>query len=270
MVSSAACGLTQEVLAEQSQPAHSNSNGVPENAQLIEELGTDGLKVYGRDDTLWLHLESAAKERKTITIPRLCAPMRSFGWKEHPDAELKFVPEPREWTFSWKTLPEDSDVIEVVFDSAPLLPDKLPPARSAGDGSVMLHAFQASAHGEKLRFEPQPFKNTVGYWIVPTDYVTWQVTIDQPGTFSVAVLQGCGQGQGGSEGAITLRQHEDVKADLAFQTLDTGHFQNFRWNDLGMITLAAEGDYQLRIQPQRIAKAALFDVRAVHLVRQAT
>ena len=86
----------------------------------------------------------------------------------------------------------------------------------------------------------------------------------------MAVLQGCGKGQGGSDAVISLRQDGQVKAELTFQTIDTGHFQNFRWNHLGMIELPAAGTYQLRIDATRIAKVALFDVRTIHLVRQAT
>jgi hypothetical protein len=69
---------------------------------------------------------------------------------------------------------------------------------------------------------------------------------------------------------ISLRQQDNVKAELTFQTLDTGHFQNFRWRHLGEITLTDAGEYELRIEAKRIAKNAFCDVRAVQLVRQAT
>ena len=91
----------------------------------------------------------------------------------------------------------------------------------------MLHAWQAKTFGEKILFEPQWYKNTVGYWAIESDYATWELKIDQPGTYSVAMLQGCGKGQGGSDAVVTLRQDNTVKAKLHFQTIDTGHFQNF-------------------------------------------
>jgi hypothetical protein len=270
LMSSIACSRTNQVAAQESKSSPTPPHDVPEHAQPIKALAADGVTAYRHDHTLWLSLDPPALERGKVTISRLCAAMRSIRWKQHPDAELKFAPDPREWTFSWEKPPADKSIIEIVFDSPPLLLDELPPVRPAGDGSVMLHAFQAATHGDKLRFEPQPFKNTVGYWIVPTDYAAWQLTIDQPGTFAVAVLQGCGEGQGGSEGAITLRQGDAVKAELAFQTLDTGHFQNFRWRHLGMVKFAAVGEYELRIEAKQIVKNAFCDVRAVHLVRQAT
>ncbi|MCA9063483.1 MAG: hypothetical protein KDA96_10505, partial [Planctomycetaceae bacterium] len=151
----------------------------------------------------------------------------------------------------------------------PLLPQDCQPAPSAGDGSIMLPAWMAMTYGEKLRYEPQWYKNTVGYWTVPTDYAEWQLKVDQPGTFTVAVLQGCGEGQGGSDAEVSLRRDDAVQAAIPFQPIDTGHFQNFRWNHLGTIQIPEAGTYQLRITPKKIARAALFDVRMVHLVRQA-
>ena len=97
----------------------------------------------------------------------------------------------------------------------------------------------------------------------------WNFVADQPGTFTVAVLQGCGAGQGGSVVVASVRTATDEVDRLSFQTIDTGHFQNFRWNHLGSVTIPAAGSYQLRLTPGKIAKAAVFDVRMVHLVRQA-
>ena len=156
-------------------------------------------------------------------------------------------------------------VIEVVFDVDPVLPADCAPAVAAGDGSIMLQAYQASTFGEKLRFEPQWYKNTVGYWAVGTDYATWNLTVDQPGTYSVAVLQGCGKGQGGSDAAISLSRGGKVKAELPFQTIDTGHFQNFVWRHAGVLTAERPGDYQIRIEAVEIPRVALMDVRQLHL-----
>ena len=219
--------------------------------------------------TLWLKLDANTVKSKKAVMPRLCAPIRAIGWKGQPDADLKIRPAQQDWTFSWKVAPTNSSVIEVVFDSTPFLTADCPVATPAGDGSVMLHAWQAKTFGEKILFEPQWYKNTVGYWAIDSDYATWELKIDQPGTYSVAMLQGCGKGQGGSDAVVTLRKDNTVSAELPFQTLDTGHFQNFRWNHLGLLKLKEPGAYQLRIDAKRIAKVALFDVRMIHLVRQA-
>ena len=242
---------------------------IPTSAKPWPEVSREGTSASVDGNTLWLKLDSNALKSKAVVMPRLCAPIRSIGWKGQPDAALKVRPSQQEWKFSWKAAPTDSSVIEVVFDSTPCMPADCPVATPAGDGSVMLHAWQAKTFGEKILFEPQWYKNTVGYWAIDSDYATWELKIDQPGTYSVAMLQGCGKGQGGSDAVVTLRKGDAVSAELPFQTIDTGHFQNFRWNHLGLLELKESGAYELRIDATRIAKVALFDVRMIHLVRQA-
>lgn len=262
--------LARHAVGQASDSIATSAVGLPEGAKAIEQFAKDGLSVYGYENTLWLLLDSDSIQRRKAMLPRMCASIRSFRWKNETDVKLKFVPEPEEWVFSWEEILGDRRaIIEVVFDSRPVLPSDCPAAAPAGDGSVMLHAYQAATFGEKLRFEPQWYKNTVGYWVIPTDYASWNLSINQPGSYSVAVLQGCGKGQGGSDGVLTLHQNNQKKAELPFRTVDTGHFQNFRWNHLGLIEVSDAGEYKLRIAPVRIAKAALFDARAIHLVRQA-
>jgi hypothetical protein len=246
------------------------ADGVPAGATVVEALSSDGATAHVEGQRVWLVVGQEGLERRRVVIPRLCAPVRSIRWMGDESREgIELGPEPGEWVISWKSAPEGQTVLLLELDAAPLLLDACPSAEPAGDGSVMLHAYQAETVGEKLRFEPQWYKNTVGYWAVPTDYAVWQVNIAQPGEYSIAVLQGCGEGQGGSEAVMSLRQGDAVKSSLEFVTVDTGHFQNFRWNHLGALKITEAGEYQLRIEPKRIARGALFDVRAIHLVRQA-
>ena len=242
---------------------------IPDEAKSWSQLSSESIACFVHGRTVWLRLGTEALNARKAVIPRVSASIRSIRWSRGADAPLKFWPEQEEWIFSWKAAPSGSRVIEVVFDREPVMPADCPEAEPAGDDSIMLHAYQATTYGEKLRFEPQWYKNTVGYWAVETDYATWNLRINQPGTYSVAMLQGCGKGQGGSDAVVSLRQDDQVKAELPFKTIDTGHFQNFRWNHLGLIEVSEAGGYQLRIDATRIAKVALFDVRTIHLVRQA-
>jgi hypothetical protein len=262
-------GLTVWVKIVIAVESDSIPSSLPADAVLVDKFGSDVVTVYRRERTLWLVLDPKVVEREWVEIPRLCASIRSLGWKDRPDHALEIVPGPQRWRFAWTTVPSFTPVIEVNFDGLPVLPSESPVAMPNGDGSVMLHAYQVETYGEKLRFEPQPHKNTVGYWTVPTDYAVWQLNIDQPGVFAVTLLQGCGSGQGGSEALLTLRQDEQVLAELTFQTVDTGHFQNFRWIHVGAFHVHEAGRYQLRIDPKRIAGAARFDIRAIHLIQQA-
>jgi hypothetical protein len=259
-------GFATPADAEPDKPA-----SLPTDAARISLLSGDGVTAYQSGDlrALWLVVDPVELADGDVTLPRCHAPIRAMGWKDDSDRELKFVPEPERWRFSWNEPPRDAAVIEVVFEHPVDFPVQPPVAKPAADGSVMLQAYQATTHGEKLRYEPQWYKNTVGYWTLPGDYAEWDLVIDQPGTFSVAVLQGCGAGHGGSEAMISLHGRDGAVAKLNFEVLDTGHFQNFRWRSIGFVEVDQPGEYRLRITPKRIAKAALCDIRCVHLVRQA-
>ena len=75
---------------------------------------------------------------------------------------------------------------------------------------------------------------------------------------------------GGSTAEIALlagAATDKPVAQIEFEVLETGHFQNFVWRHLGEINVTDAGDYQLRISPKNIKRGALMDVRAVHLIR---
>ena len=134
--------------------------------------------------------------------------------------------------------------------------------RAAPGEAITLHARDAVVHGEKLRYEPEPHKNTLGYWTNPADWAEWPVEIARPGTFEVHVLQGCGEGQGGSEVRVSLGGQS-----LTFTVQDTGHFQNFVWRHIGTLAIPKRGSYQLQVRPLTLASRAVMDLREVRLVR---
>ena len=123
-----------------------------------------------------------------------------------------------------------------------------------------MHSRTAEVHGVMLRYEPLPHKTTLGYWVRPEDYATWEFTVDKPGRFTVEVLQGCGKGQGGSDVEVRVGDQK-----MTFVVEDTGHFQNFKPRDIGAVTLDKPGRYRLEIRPLKKAAAAVMDVRQVTL-----
>jgi hypothetical protein len=132
------------------------------------------------------------------------------------------------------------------------------PVRQAADGTVTLHARVATVHGTTVRYEPQPNKNTIGYWTKVDDWVSWDFEIAKPGRFKVEILQGCGQGSGGSE----------VDFSAAEQTLkvtvkDTGGFQNFENREIGEFKLGEPGRYTLKVKPKTKPGVAVMDLREV-------
>lgn len=136
----------------------------------------------------------------------------------------------------------------------------------ADDGAILLHGREAKVHGTMLRYEPEPHKQTLGYWKKVEDAAEWTFTVATPGQYEIEVLQGCGKGHGGS----TMKVAFDAARDGAPEPLscvveDTGHFQAFKPRVIGKVTLAA-GEHTLRIQPKTIVNVACCDIRQVRLV----
>lgn len=143
-------------------------------------------------------------------------------------------------------------------------PDYLPNPQ-AKDGTITLPAKYAAVFGTQLRYEPLPHKNTLGFWVDPTDYATWDLTVSTPGRFKIEVLQGCGKGQGGSTVEVSVAEQT-----LSMTVEDTGHFQNFVPRVIGTVELKKPGRYLLTLKPKTKAKAAVMDVRQIVLKPVAT
>jgi hypothetical protein len=127
------------------------------------------------------------------------------------------------------------------------------------EGVVRLHARDAFVHGQTLRYEPQPFKDTLGWWSNPADWASWTFKIPQARRYSVAIVQGCGTGSGGSEVAFAVNDRV-----LTASVLDTGGFQNFVHRELGEFDLGA-GLQTLTVRPENKQGAAIMDLREVIL-----
>jgi len=140
------------------------------------------------------------------------------------------------------------------------------PPVQADDGSITLHGRDATVFGTTLRYEPAEKKQTLGFWTKASDAAAWTFTVAQPGEFTVEVLQGCGTGQGGSEMVVDVDRGTQAATALSFVVEDTGGFQAFRPREIGRVRIATTGVHQLRVQPQKIARAAACDIRQIRLV----
>lgn len=264
--------------------------------ELTGVSGLQGARLWRSAASLFLQVESSDHAGE-VQLPRIAAPLRTLAWQPALDSQaippatpatLSVTPEQETWSVRWSDRPAEANVIRLEFDAVPLLLSELTPVTAAGDGSLMLPAHLATTLGEKIRYEPQSFKNTVGYWVGRQDAATWTVELAKAGKFNVAVLQGCGAGQGGSQAVLEFRflggeqasghrargdsptatdssQAPTVAPQVEFEVLETGHFQNFQWRHLSVVELQLPGRYEVRIRPLNIKHAALMDVRAVHL-----
>jgi arylsulfatase A-like enzyme len=133
------------------------------------------------------------------------------------------------------------------------------PSVTPASGDIRLHARDARVHGEKLRYEPQPNKNVLGYWTNTGDWAEWEFEVMAPGRYEVEIQQGCGQGSGGAEVAVTVRGET-----FSFTVQETGHFQQMILRTIGEVDLTA-GKHTLAVKPQTKPGTAVMDLRRVVL-----
>lgn len=128
------------------------------------------------------------------------------------------------------------------------------------NGDIVLPAKTANLTGATLRYEPLPHKETLGYWTNLKETATWDYEVQRPGRFRVEALVGCGKGSGGS--VVEFRFGSQI---LTLTVPETGGFQAFVPQDLGMVELPAAGRYQLIVAPQSKPGPAVMDLRSVTL-----
>jgi len=137
------------------------------------------------------------------------------------------------------------------------------PSVTPATGDIRLHAKDARVHGEKLRYEPEPHKNVLGYWTKQTDWAEWEFDVPKSGRYEVEIQQGCGSGSGGAEVAVEVRGEND-DATLTFTVQDTGHFQHQILRVIGEVNLAA-GRHTLTVKPRTKPGIAVMDLRRIVL-----
>jgi hypothetical protein len=128
------------------------------------------------------------------------------------------------------------------------------------DGTILLLATNAVTHGKTIRYEPQPHKNTIGYWTRADDWVSWDFEVTKPGRFDVTLTQACGKGSGGSEVAFAIG--EQAIKDIV---PDTGSFTNWTNRTIGTFNLSTAGTYSITVKPLRKPGLAVMDLRAIRL-----
>ncbi len=128
---------------------------------------------------------------------------------------------------------------------------------------IILTAAESSPHGKRIRYEPETYKNVVGYWTEVDDWVEWNTTIPADGTYRLEIHCGCGAGNGGSLVNVEIENNSQVQT-VPWTVRDTGHFQNIVIEQLDDLKLTA-GSANLRVKPQKKAAAAVVDIREIHL-----
>ena len=253
------------------QPHYMNQGGKPAGVihegdwKLIEQYEDGSLELYNlaKDPSEKSDLAAAEPARVAALRGKLEAWRRSMG-----TAPLK--PNPTFDRARWERcfVQFDATRVEALPSSAAMRPlmaawrQAMDDATLAGPNTlIFLEARDAKVQAKKLKYEDPPQKDTLGFWVDPTDTASWTFQVTQPGKYRVSVLQGCGKGSGGSTVAL-----EVGTAKAEFTVEETGHFQRFIPREVGVLELAA-GENTLTVRPLKKKGAAVMDLRRVTLER---
>lgn len=249
--------------AEAAQKANdSKSSGVPADAVLVPELSQPEMEVRASESRLYFQFRSLP-EKNELRIPRLGNSIRAIHWLYMPSKDMALKPEIETWIITLPQRTSDSgDLLVIELDGPLTLMTTSPIEKADADGVINLPASHGVTKGKNLRYEPQPHKNTIGYWSMETDTVEWKFATSDATTFEIDILQGCGKGHGGSKVSIQLNDQTAAEFDVR----ETGHFQNFIWRTLGSVSLKSGSEQTLRIVPLKKISGAVMDIRAVRLV----
>ena len=253
------------------QPHYLNQGGRPAGAlregdwKLVENYEDGSLELYNLKDDAGETTDLAAKQ------PAKVAELRGKleAWRRKVGAQ-RMTTNPQFNRAAWEACFTSLDATKVAAGrSAAALAPTLAPWRQAMDalpapgGNALIHleARDAKVQAKKLKYEDPPQKDTLGFWVDPTDTASWTFKVDQPGKYRVTVLQGCGKGSGGATVAL-----EVGGAKAEFTVEETGHFQRFVPREVGRLPLAA-GENTLVVRPLKKKGAAVMDLRRVTLER---
>jgi arylsulfatase A len=135
---------------------------------------------------------------------------------------------------------------------------KKPPLKDPSH-EIHLAARDGKTHGKNLRYEPESYKNVIGYWTEVDDWADWELDVPAAGKFEVEVHYGCGVPNGGSLVAI-----EVADQSIPWTVRGTGHFQNIIIQNIGEVELKA-GKQRLAARPKSKSGVAIVDIRRIVL-----
>ena len=218
-------------------------------------------RVCSVESTLILQIDQVPSDGR-ITIPRLNNPVKAVYFRGMPDQQLELKALVHEWEihFPSERQADSGQAIVVQLEGRPYLPKEPRVVQPGTDGRFRLAAHDAVTHGECLRYEPQPKKNTLGYWINPNDWAEWHITTDRTDTYTVEVRYGCGTGQGGS-----IVRLECAQQNLQWKVAATGGFQEWREIRPGKLRLEMSGNYTVALRAVDLHHDAVMDVQQIVL-----
>lgn len=136
----------------------------------------------------------------------------------------------------------------------------LPSASQQPDGTIVLRAADADLDGG-LHVEQIGGQANIGFWTNPQGAVSWDVQVNQPGSFDVSIEFACETPSAGSTIHITAGE----AAPLQWQVPSTGGWQQFETARPGQLQMASGGIIPVRISARSKPGLAVMNIRRLTL-----
>lgn len=193
----------------------------------------------------------AAEGKRESVLRSEIEEMRSTGKSLMPDG------------FEQKSTTDDVNDLWAFFRTIQLpaktLPGNTPTVvEIPAEGNVALLASQAEIYGRDITFEA-PFQN-IGYWHNADDHVRWRIHSASARNVQIWAEWSCDDGAAGSSFML-----QGTEPALTGTVGTTGGWDRYQLVRLGNVLIRA-GESDVILHPGENLKAALVDLRAIHLV----
>jgi len=113
--------------------------------------------------------------------------------------------------------------------------------KAAADGSITLPAAAAELHGG-VRRQITAGEENIGYWDRASDWVSWRMTFERPGTFEVSAVYATGAGD--SEVILEVDGQK-----LSSPAPKTGSWDAYRTLRFGRVEIKRPGAVEIHVRP---------------------
>lgn len=155
-----------------------------------------------------------------------------------------------EFTAALKITGQDLKPVPVVEEPVVVAPD--------AKGNFKLDANDAELHGDRIKVEMRGVHANIGFWDKPTEWASWKVQFDKPGTYKVGL------------DVSALAAGIEVSVEIAGQNLrakipQTGDWEKFQGSGAGKVEIKQAGVQALSVRPADPGKWKAVNLRSVRL-----
>jgi len=263
-------------------PHYTNQGSRPSGAvrkgnwKLVEDYETGGLELYDLSEDIGettnvgeenpdvvRELRVALSQWRDSVAAQMCLPNPEFDeglhrslYIDHDPSKLNGgVSTPERIGEQWKAWREGLN--RVVSGRKTILKDST--------HAIRLVAAESKTHGTRIRYEPETYKNVVGYWTEVDDWVEWEFDSSIEGAVEVQIHCGCGTGNGGSDVDVIIETEGSDPQTLPWKVRTTGHFQNIIIEPVGRVAIH-KGKGRVMVKPKKKSAAAVCDIRQILLI----